>query len=811
MPPALNTLPPAPLTSLLQARWRALGNPGAPGNPDACRAATALALVDRPVPPQLLGRALHLGQERLEDAVNTLRLHGLVRDVEQGLISLSHPLYPPLIRADTPPDERTVMAGQLAAELPDSDDRARLGRLAGHPLAVAWTRAARVAATLRQAHAMTEQHARALLETQQADDGDLLALACSLRQQGRSSEIPTLLDGLPGYEAGLERCLALQNLVSPAEVLEQFRALDPDNDPDSIVMHALYCLPLQLRLGQITEVTAELLRLERLLSVCSPVTVGYWHERMARLCSAQENWAGETEHGTLSLELALAHGDDALACRAYLQCAVGQFGTRNLSAAASSLEQLIALAERCGEGDFSRFGVGNLAIIRGELGDLNGARTLLARQVQLFERAQEPTLAYALHNLAAVLDELGDGAALEAGLRAEDLFACREHGLVRLAHERDANALRLARAGRATEARTRLDQRPQPPAGSLPHRLLALIELGEHAQALDLLDSLATWPEDAAALCMVSAAARELNHARFRDLCQAALTCAQRNHQQVLQDFARALAGNESAEAGLRTAGAHGWLRLLPRKPVQPATALPAPTTFLWTLGRLTLEHGGEFRPWRGRKVQSLLALLLAERVARGRGLTRLELISALWPDSEEEQATGTLRKTISRLREVTGSALKVQRTRDGHWQLRDLRSDLTLFLQACEEGRSGEALAWYGGAFLPDLDDPWIDQARDRLTMMRRTAVLTLAHTHPASLHSADVAGYGLAQIIVHLEALLRDDVLDTEAFDLYVRLGRLRPQHLSSGVLDMLRKNSAEMGDSDALQALLTLRQAN
>ena len=802
-PPAVNMLPPAPLTSLLQARWRSLGNP------DACRVAIALATVDRPVPSQLLGRVLHLGQERLEDAVNTLKLHGLARDAEQGLISLSHPLYPPLIRADTLLEERMVMAGHLAAELPDSDDRARLGRLAGHSMAVAWTRAARLAASERHAHAMTEQHARALLDMHQADSDDLLALARSLRQQGRSSEIPAVLNGLTGYEAGLERCLALQHLASPAEVLEQFRALVPQEDPDSIMMHALYCVPLQLRLGEIAEVTAELLRLEPLLSVCAPVTAGYWYERMARLCSAQEDWAGETEHGTKALELALAHGDDALACRACLQCAVGHFGSQKLLAAAASLEQLIALAERCGDGEFAPIGVSNLATIRGELGDLNSARTLLARQVQLFERAQVPTLAYALHNLADVLDELGDGAALEAGLRAEDLFADREDGLVRLAHERDANALRLARAGQASEARIRLDHRLHQSAGSLPHRLLALLELGEYAQARQLLDSLGTWPEDAAALCMLSAGARELNHAQSGTLCQAALTCAQHNHQQVLEHFARALGGDESGEAGLRTAGAHGWLRLLPRKLPLPVTDFPAPTSFLWTLGRLTLEHSGESRLWRGRKVQSLLALLLAERVVRDRGLTRQELISALWPDSEEEQAIGTLRQTIGRLREVTGSALKMQRTQDGYWQLHDLRSDLTLFLQACEAGRPGEALAWYGGAFLPNLDDPWINQARDRLTMLRRTAVLTLACAHPADSHDED--GYGLAQIITHLEALLRDDILDTEAFDQYVRLGRLGPHHLSAGVLNMLRESSAEMGDDDSLQLLLKFRQVN
>ncbi|WP_456832454.1 hypothetical protein [Deinococcus sp. UYEF24] len=802
MPPALNTLPPAPLTSLLQARWRSLGNQ------DACRVATALATVERPVPLQLLNRVLHLGQERLEDAVNTLSLHGLIRDAEQGLVSLSHPLYPPLIRADTLPDERMAVAGLLAAELPDSDDRARLGRLAGHSMAVTWTRAARVAASERQAHAMTEHHARALLDMHQADSHDLMALARSLRQQGRSSEIPALLDGLPGYEAGLERCLALQNLVPPREVLEQLRALVPREDPDSTVMHALYCLPLLLRLGEIAEVQTELLRLERLLPTCTPVTAGYWHERMARLCSAQQNWAGETEHGTRALQLATTHGDDTLACRAYLQCAVGQFGLQNLLAAAASLERLIALAERCGEEEFSRFGVANLAIVRGELGDLNGARILLARQVQVFDRAQEPTLAYALHNLAAVLDELGDAAALEAGLRAEELFAGREDGQVRLAHERDANALRLAQAGRATEARTRLNQQySQEPDGSLPHRLLALLELGEQTQARQALDSLGTWPEDAAVLCMLSAAASKLNHPQAAVLSRAALVCAEQNHQLVLQQVARALTGDPSGEAGLQAAGAHGWLRLLPRTPPLSATALPAPTSFLWTLGRLTLDHGGESRSWRGRKVQFLLALLLGERVVRGRGLTRRELISALWPDSEEEQALGTLRQTIGRLREVTGSALKLQQTRDGHWQLHDLRSDLTLFLQACEAGRPGEGLAWYGGAFLPNLDEPWINQARDRLTMMRRQAVLTLTHAYTADSH--DAAGATLAQIITHLEALLRDDVLDTEVFDQYVRLGRLSPHHLSAGVLDMLRKSSAEMGDGDSLQLLLTLRQ--
>ena len=65
---------------LRQARWRSLGNP------DACRVAIALATVDRPVPSQLLGRVLHLGLERLEDAVNTLKLHGLARDADATVL-----------------------------------------------------------------------------------------------------------------------------------------------------------------------------------------------------------------------------------------------------------------------------------------------------------------------------------------------------------------------------------------------------------------------------------------------------------------------------------------------------------------------------------------------------------------------------------------------------------------------------------------------------------------------------------------------------------------------------------------------------
>jgi tetratricopeptide (TPR) repeat protein len=116
--------------------------------------------------------------------------------------------------------------------------------------------------------------------------------------------------------------------------------------------------------------------------------------------------------------------------------------------------------------------------------------------------------------------------------------------------------------------------------------------------------------------------------------------------------------------------------RYFPILDAEQTTATPtASLARLEVLGRMRLN--GE--TVRGRKRQELLAALLETRVSGRVEASKLELLDALYPDSDEEQGANALKETVRLVRQSLGSGV-IQTTTNGY-ALGNVRSDAESFL----------------------------------------------------------------------------------------------------------------------------------
>ena len=131
------------------------------------------------------------------------------------------------------------------------------------------------------------------------------------------------------------------------------------------------------------------------------------------------------------------------------------------------------------------------------------------------------------------------------------------------------------------------------------------------------------------------------------------------------------------------------------------------------------------------------LALLAFLASARPDATYRREkLLAMFWPETDETRGRGSLRQSIHVIRQHLGAAAVVA-LGDEELSLAPgvLRCDAIEFERAIREGRLSEAVAAYGGEFLPGfyLDDAadfaeWLDSTRHRLRDLATNAAVTVA-----------------------------------------------------------------------------------
>lgn len=116
-----------------------------------------------------------------------------------------------------------------------------------------------------------------------------------------------------------------------------------------------------------------------------------------------------------------------------------------------------------------------------------------------------------------------------------------------------------------------------------------------------------------------------------------------------------------------------------------PAAASPC----LEVLGELRFGAPGETAALRGRKRRELLISLLESRLRGRPDVPRLVLVDALYPDSDEAQASSALKELVYQTRAALGTG--VIQTTEGGYALGEVQSDAEAFLN------TGETRLWRG------------------------------------------------------------------------------------------------------------------
>src|SRR5918994_1401746 len=130
-------------------------------------------------------------------------------------------------------------------------------------------------------------------------------------------------------------------------------------------------------------------------------------------------------------------------------------------------------------------------------------------------------------------------------------------------------------------------------------------------------------------------------------------------------------------------------------------------------LGGLELEADGRaIEPPPGKPARGLLAWLALNPVTHARS----RVAAALWRDVLDQSARLSLRTALSTLRDALGEeARAVAATREQIGLAPDVWVDIHSFDRLVAAGRLEEAVELHRGDLLPELDQDWVLEARDR------------------------------------------------------------------------------------------------
>jgi two-component SAPR family response regulator len=138
------------------------------------------------------------------------------------------------------------------------------------------------------------------------------------------------------------------------------------------------------------------------------------------------------------------------------------------------------------------------------------------------------------------------------------------------------------------------------------------------------------------------------------------------------------------------------------------------------------LEREGKTTPYRGRKRLELLVYLLETRIVGKSEATFLELMDALYPDSDELGAKAILKQLVYLLRNQLGHQA-VLSTASGY-ALGDLETDVEQFL------KTGES-ELVRGTYLEALGEGWYPEVREQLIDKFKELSLESLESNPAEI----------------------------------------------------------------------------
>lgn len=164
------------------------------------------------------------------------------------------------------------------------------------------------------------------------------------------------------------------------------------------------------------------------------------------------------------------------------------------------------------------------------------------------------------------------------------------------------------------------------------------------------------------------------------------------------------------------------------------------PKMMIRTLGKIVIkvsDHVITSSEWQVQAARDLFLLLLAHP----EGLTKEQIGEIFWPDSTISELKLRFKNTIYRLRHAAGkdailflgeNQYLFNRQSDYEYDVESFQKEISLAEKAeTPEKRAAHyknALKYYRGSYLPDLDDSWVIIERERLYQMHMDALLRLA-----------------------------------------------------------------------------------
>jgi len=378
-PPSAEAVP-GDLDSILRRRLAR-----AREDPELWSALVALGALDRSVELNSWSKIAEVDPEGLAELAAyaiELGLVGLELRQGQSTYALAHPLYPALVRALSDRAQLKAMHLRIAQVARFPGERARHGRMAGHPDAAEWTEEAIVDARARFAHAEVAAHASALAASGGGSEELLITWAEAMFQLGRLEEALEVLSASRSAGGLHLRVKVWKRKLSTSEALAALTSAIAEHPGDHRLR--LELAGLLIDGGRLAEAERELRALDRARPANDAERAGVLLGR-SRLLRAKGDWPSAlTEARSAARRLRRLPAEQQALLPAALQV-LGEIAlvAGRLDQAAEALGESIALAEARGErSELPRRHL-DLGLTRLNLGQRAKAEASLSQALQL--------------------------------------------------------------------------------------------------------------------------------------------------------------------------------------------------------------------------------------------------------------------------------------------------------------------------------------------------------------------------------------------------------------------------------------------
>ena len=210
------------------------------------------------------------------------------------------------------------------------------------------------------------------------------------------------------------------------------------------------------------------------------------------------------------------------------------------------------------------------------------------------------------------------------------------------------------------------------------------------------------------------------------------------------------------------------------------AVPFAPPRLFIRSLGKMQVRisnHTITNSEWQTQAAKNLFFMLLAHP----EGMTKDEICVIFWPDASPEEAKFRFKNTVYRLRRAVGKdCILLEQDFYRFNNKMDYEYDVELFLKEnaaasrehvpeVKESHLLDAVKHYGGRYLPEIEEDWVQSLREALHQNYISSLLQLAESHLDQTNFERALEY--CQKAINEDNLLEDSY--RLAFRIYAAMG--------------------------------------